>query len=174
MYDNTKPINAELVMDPSDVSLDVNMNYDIGKNIIILYDRCCLIKILCVKFLPIYISKCRHFNWHTCMFKTELFILLLDRPNFGIIFENVFSFTFFFLLDTFKQFIWMFSENPQNVLHVNAKFADESGLTAEVFRNMGSQRISDTLINLRLKTSRILHTSVHWNPDLLKTVKVCI
>jgi hypothetical protein len=23
MYDNTKPINAELVMDPSDVSLDV-------------------------------------------------------------------------------------------------------------------------------------------------------
>ena len=68
----------------------------------------------------------------------------------------------------------MFSENPQNVLHVNAKFADESGLTAEIFRNMGSQRISDTLINLRLKTSRILHTSVHWNPDLLKTVKVCI
>lgn len=95
MYDNTKPINAELVMDPSDVSLDVNMNYDIGKNIIILYDRCCLIKILCVKFLPIYIFKCRHFNWHTCMFKTELFILLLDRPNFGIIFENTFSFTFF-------------------------------------------------------------------------------
>ena len=70
MYDNTKPINAELVMDPSDVSLDVNMNYDIGKNIIILYDRCCLIKILCVKFLPIYISKCRHFKSHTCMFKT--------------------------------------------------------------------------------------------------------
>ena len=62
MYDNTKPINAELVMDPSDVSLDVNMNYDIGKNIIILYDSCYLIKILCVKFLPIYISKGRHFK----------------------------------------------------------------------------------------------------------------
>jgi len=53
MYDNTKPINAELVMDPSDVSLDVNMNYDIGKNIIILYDSCYLIKILPLKCLPI-------------------------------------------------------------------------------------------------------------------------
>lgn len=65
------------------------------------------------------------------------------------------------------------SDNPQNILHVNAKMSDESGITAEVFRDVDSKRVSDTLINLKLKTSKILHTRVHWNPDLLKTVKVC-
>ncbi|XP_076095776.1 uncharacterized protein LOC143066849 [Mytilus galloprovincialis] len=91
LYDNAKPVSADIVFDPSDASIDVNMNYDI--------------------------------------------------------------------------------DNPQNILHVNAKMSDESGITAEVFRDVDSKRVSDTLINLKLKTSKILHTRVHWNPDLLKTVK---
>lgn len=30
LYDNIKPINAEVVLDPSDTSLDASINYDIG------------------------------------------------------------------------------------------------------------------------------------------------
>lgn len=32
LYDNAKPVSADIVFDPSDASIDVNMNYDIGKN----------------------------------------------------------------------------------------------------------------------------------------------
>lgn len=31
LYDDSKPINTELTVDPEDASLDFNMNYDIGK-----------------------------------------------------------------------------------------------------------------------------------------------
>ncbi|CAG2215137.1 unnamed protein product [Mytilus edulis] len=58
--DNAKPVSADIVFDPSDASIDVNMNYDI--------------------------------------------------------------------------------DNPQNILHVNAKMSDESGITAEVFRDVDSKR----------------------------------
>ena len=32
LYDDTKPINTELTVDPNDGSLDFNMNYDISKS----------------------------------------------------------------------------------------------------------------------------------------------
>lgn len=31
VYDKVKPMNAEITLDPSDVSIDANINYDIGK-----------------------------------------------------------------------------------------------------------------------------------------------
>lgn len=33
LYDESKPINAEVTVDPRDVSLDFSMNYDIGNYI---------------------------------------------------------------------------------------------------------------------------------------------
>ncbi|CAC5383680.1 unnamed protein product [Mytilus coruscus] len=91
LYDDTKPINTELTVDPNDGSLDFNMNYDI--------------------------------------------------------------------------------KNPENTLHVNAKFSDEKGISAELYRNVNQKKTVDSLLNLRLKTSKILHTRVHWRPSIISDLK---
>ncbi|XP_052103584.1 uncharacterized protein LOC127737090 [Mytilus californianus] len=91
LYDDTKPINTELTVDPNDSSLDFNMNYDI--------------------------------------------------------------------------------KNPDNTLHVNAKFSDEKGISAELYRNVNQKKTVDSLLNLRLKTSKILHTRVHWRPSIISDLK---
>ncbi|CAG2211151.1 unnamed protein product [Mytilus edulis] len=91
LYDDTKPINTELTVDPNDGSLDFNMNYDI--------------------------------------------------------------------------------KNPDKTLHVTAKFSDEKGISAELFRNVNQKKTVDSLLNLRLKTSKILHTRVHWRPSIISDLK---
>ncbi|XP_071162849.1 uncharacterized protein [Mytilus edulis] len=91
LYDDTKPINTELTVDPNDGSLDFNMNYDI--------------------------------------------------------------------------------KNPDKTLHVNAKFSDEKGISAELFRNVNQKKTVDSLLNLRLKSSKILHTRVHWRPSIISDLK---
>ncbi|XP_063427202.1 apolipophorins-like [Mytilus trossulus] len=91
LYDDTKPINTELTVDPNDGSLDFNMNYDI--------------------------------------------------------------------------------KNPDKTLHLNAKFSDEKGISAELFRDVNQKKTVDSLLNLRLKSSKILHTRVHWRPSIISDLK---
>ncbi|XP_063427206.1 uncharacterized protein LOC134710744 [Mytilus trossulus] len=62
-------------------------------------------------------------------------------------------------------------KNPDKTLHVNAKFSDEKGISAELFRNVNQKKTEDSSLNLQLKTSKILHTSAHWRPSIISDLK---
>ena len=65
-----------------------------------------------------------------------------------------------------------FTENPKNSLHVNAKFSDEKGISAELYREENDIKTVDSLFNLRMKTSKILNTRVQWRPSIIRDLKV--
>ncbi|CAG2211619.1 unnamed protein product [Mytilus edulis] len=62
-------------------------------------------------------------------------------------------------------------QNPDKTLHLNAKFSDEKGIYAELFRDVNQKKTVDSLLNLRLKSSKILHTRVHWRPSIISDLK---
>ncbi|XP_056021701.1 uncharacterized protein LOC130054813 [Ostrea edulis] len=63
-------------------------------------------------------------------------------------------------------------DNPANVLHFIAKYVNDSAILAEVYRDENSRRITDNLLAMRLNTSRILHTRIHWRPTMIQDLKV--
>ncbi|CAG2256768.1 unnamed protein product [Mytilus edulis] len=62
-------------------------------------------------------------------------------------------------------------KNPDNTLHVNTKFSDEKGISARVFRNVNQKTTVDSLLNLGLKTSMIIHTHAYWRPSIISDLK---
>ncbi|XP_061171948.1 uncharacterized protein LOC133181472, partial [Saccostrea echinata] len=62
-------------------------------------------------------------------------------------------------------------ENPANVLHFVAKYVNDSAVLAETYREENSRRITESLLAMRLNTSRILHTRVHWRPTMIQDIK---
>ena len=71
----------------------------------------------------------------------------------------------------FLQFI---SDNPANVLHFVAKYVNASAVLAEVYREENSRRITESLFAMKLNTSRILHTRIHWKPTMISDLKVIL
>ena len=68
----------------------------------------------------------------------------------------------------------LISDNPVNVLHFVAKYVNASAVLAEVYREENSRRITDSLFAMRLNTSRILHTRIHWRPTMISDLKVIL
>ena len=71
-------------------------------------------------------------------------------------------------------FLQLISDNPANVLHFVAKYVNASAVLAEVYREENSRRITDSLFAIRLNTSRILHTRIHWRPTMISDLKVIL
>ncbi|XP_056009974.1 uncharacterized protein LOC125679922 [Ostrea edulis] len=63
-------------------------------------------------------------------------------------------------------------DNPANVLNFIARYVNDSAILAEVYRGENSRRITDNLLAMRLNTSRILHTRIHWRPTMIQDLKV--
>ena len=67
-----------------------------------------------------------------------------------------------------------FTANPNNVLHMNARYVNDSAILAEMYREENSRKIVDSLLALRLNTSRLLHSRLHWRPTMLQDIKVIL
>ncbi|XP_021356772.1 uncharacterized protein LOC110452518 [Mizuhopecten yessoensis] len=59
------------------------------------------------------------------------------------------------------------AEHPNNVLHLKTQYPNNLDFTVEVYRTGDSPRQSDSLINLHLKSSRLLHTKLQWRPEMV-------
>ncbi|OWF42298.1 uncharacterized protein LOC110461288 [Mizuhopecten yessoensis] len=62
-------------------------------------------------------------------------------------------------------------DNQGKVLHAEAKYVNNSAIRAEIYREENTQRITDSLFAMRLNTSRMLHTRLHWRPTLVQDLK---
>ncbi|XP_069105771.1 uncharacterized protein [Argopecten irradians] len=62
-------------------------------------------------------------------------------------------------------------DNSAKMLHAEAKYVNSTAIRAEVFREENSQRITDTLFAMRLNSSRLLHSRLHWRPTIVQDLK---
>ncbi|XP_046557710.1 uncharacterized protein LOC124266912 [Haliotis rubra] len=62
-------------------------------------------------------------------------------------------------------------DHPGKTLHVNARYVNSSAIKAEVYHLENSRRIFDSLVALRLNTSRLLHTRISWRPQMMADVQ---
>ncbi|XP_033737047.1 LOW QUALITY PROTEIN: uncharacterized protein LOC117325169 [Pecten maximus] len=59
------------------------------------------------------------------------------------------------------------SEHPNNVLHLMTQYPNNMDFSAEMYRTGDFPRVSESLIKLHLKSSRLLHTKVQWRPEMV-------
>ncbi|XP_069127420.1 uncharacterized protein [Argopecten irradians] len=59
------------------------------------------------------------------------------------------------------------SEHPINVLHMKTQYPDNMDFTVEMYRTGDFPRLSESLIKLHLKSSRLLHTKIQWRPEMM-------
>lgn len=64
------------------------------------------------------------------------------------------------------------TDNPEKLIHFNVGYVNESAIRAELFRTMHGIKTTDSLLALRLNTSHILHTRLHWRPAMVQDMKV--
>ena len=64
-------------------------------------------------------------------------------------------------------------ENPSSEFHVSAKYVNSSAIAAEVFHVVNRQRVSDALLAVRLNSSSLLHSRIHWRQEIINDIKVC-
>ncbi|XP_053393703.1 uncharacterized protein LOC123525510 [Mercenaria mercenaria] len=62
-------------------------------------------------------------------------------------------------------------DNPSSELHLSAKYVNSSAVAAEMFHVVNRQRVTDVLLALRLNTSSLLHSHIHWRPDMINDLK---
>ena len=62
--------------------------------------------------------------------------------------------------------------NPTNEFHIKAEYVNSSAIAAEMFHMINKAKISDILLAVRLNTSTLLHSRIHWRPELIDDVKV--
>ncbi|XP_071116773.1 uncharacterized protein [Haliotis cracherodii] len=62
-------------------------------------------------------------------------------------------------------------DNPGKTLNMNARYVNSSAMQAEVYHQENSRRVSDSLVALRLNTSRLLHTRISWRPQMIADVQ---
>ncbi|XP_046569575.1 uncharacterized protein LOC124277891 [Haliotis rubra] len=62
-------------------------------------------------------------------------------------------------------------DNPGKTLNMNARYVNSSAMQAEVYHQDNSRRLSDSLLALRLNTSRLLHTRISWRPQMIADVQ---
>ena len=63
-------------------------------------------------------------------------------------------------------------DSPNSELHVSAGYVNSSAVAAEVFRVTNGIRETDALVALRLNNSRLLHSRLHWRPNMIQDLKV--
>ena len=67
---------------------------------------------------------------------------------------------------------YLIADNPFNEFHVNAKYINSSAVAAEVFHVANRVKVTDAMLALRLNTSHLLHSRIHWRPTALAELKV--
>lgn len=61
----------------------------------------------------------------------------------------------------------LFTEDPNDSIHLSAGYVNDTAIQAEIYRKVSQQRIPESWIAVRLNSSHILHTRVTWRPSSL-------
>lgn len=67
-------------------------------------------------------------------------------------------------------FHWL--ENPHSALHMKAELPTKKDLQVELYRTGNFEQVTDSLINIQLKDSRILHGKISWRPEMFADAMV--
>ncbi|KAL3871442.1 hypothetical protein ACJMK2_039441 [Sinanodonta woodiana] len=63
-------------------------------------------------------------------------------------------------------------DNPRDALHISARYINSSALAAEMYHVTSSGgRITDGMVSLRLNTSTLLHSRIHWRPSIIRDLR---
>jgi len=65
-------------------------------------------------------------------------------------------------------------ENPSSEFHISAKYVNSSAVATEIYHVVNRQRVTDVMLTARLNNSHLLHSRVHWRPELIDDLKVRI
>ncbi|XP_076440191.1 uncharacterized protein LOC143279842 [Babylonia areolata] len=60
---------------------------------------------------------------------------------------------------------------PSNSVKLFGHMVNDQLLQTEVYRMAGGQRVSETLMTLRLNSSHVLHTRLNWRPSMLRDLQ---
>lgn len=66
----------------------------------------------------------------------------------------------------------LIAENPSNEFHVKAMYVNSTAVQAEIFRVSSGVRETDVLATARLNTSHLLHSRLHWRPEMFDNLEV--
>ena len=64
------------------------------------------------------------------------------------------------------------AEHPERTLVLKALYVNDTAVKAEVYRDHVTEVITDALVALRLNTSPLLHSRVHWRPQAFSELQV--
>ncbi|XP_046361600.2 uncharacterized protein LOC124138779 [Haliotis rufescens] len=59
-------------------------------------------------------------------------------------------------------------DNPSNTINLHANYINSTAVKAELYSTTNSGRLTDSLVFVRLNTSRILHTRISWRPEVVQ------
>jgi hypothetical protein len=58
-------------------------------------------------------------------------------------------------------------DNPDSEFHFDAKYVNSSALSAEMYHVVNRQRVTDVLTTVHLNNSHLLHSRIHWRPNMM-------
>ncbi|KAL4235950.1 hypothetical protein ACF0H5_004338 [Mactra antiquata] len=62
-------------------------------------------------------------------------------------------------------------DQPKNEFSFSARYVNSSAVAFEVFHTESGARITDILTTARLNTSHLLHSRIHWRPEMIQDLK---
>ena len=66
----------------------------------------------------------------------------------------------------------LFSDNPSDEVHVTAGYVNSSAVAAEMYHVTGNVKVTDVLVAMRLNNSQLIHSRLHWRPELMADLRV--
>ncbi|XP_067679783.1 uncharacterized protein [Haliotis asinina] len=62
-------------------------------------------------------------------------------------------------------------DNPGNTINLHANYINSTAVKAELYNTGNSGRVTDSLVFVRLNTSRIFHTRISWRPEVVREIQ---
>ncbi len=64
-----------------------------------------------------------------------------------------------------------YTDAPRNTINFHAGYVNSSAVKAELYRAVPTQHLTDSLLTLRLNTSRMMHTRLFWRPEAVQQMQ---
>lgn len=60
------------------------------------------------------------------------------------------------------------TENPNSIMHLSVRYPSSMDIEAEMYRTGDFNQVTDTMLTVNLKSTRLLHTRIHWRPQMFE------
>ncbi|KAJ8305570.1 hypothetical protein KUTeg_016115 [Tegillarca granosa] len=59
-------------------------------------------------------------------------------------------------------------ENPNSIMHLSVRYPSPMDIEAEMYRTGDFDQVTDSMLTVNLKSTRLLHTRIHWRPQMFQ------